>query len=392
MDDTSLPDSVAPPTDAPPATLFGSVSELLKWLADRATPLAALTIAISAFLWGDFRREFGVPVSFASASVLSALPAIFAVVCGVALVLLSTLLFPSLVLVEPVGKGGPQMVDLFRVLPTPCSATSWWRPGGRWLRAHWWASAILSVLGWGSAVWWSIVHPDDPVWHGMVWIGGLLVLEWICGWVLVAIVGRLGFFSMKGFAFLLLVALLMQNYVGFAVLFVVLQSTPSAAAPDVGLAVVWMFLAMTAIAGAQLIVGHNVSRGWYPNALKHMVCFTFVLLAGIGLVQPLGARLVHFALGSTSTPMRLCTVFVLRDPEKDPVLATLLATPSGTKTVPFDFVFPTDAQYYVRQKADPKSTWIIDAKMVVATEACPPAASTDNQGPAKPTNLLFPAP
>ncbi|MEX1826880.1 hypothetical protein [Luteibacter sp. CQ10] len=412
MDDPPLPDSAAPSqavphccgaptvacpstvtcTVAPPTTLFASVSELLKWLADRATPLAALTIAISAFLWGDFRREFGVPVSFASASVLSALPAIFAVVCGVAIVLLSTLLFPSLVLVEPIGKAGRRMVDLFGVLTTPRSATTCWRPGGRWLRVHWWASAILSVLGWGSVVWWNVLHPDDPVWHGIVWMGVLLALEWLCGWGLVAIVGRLGFFSMKGFALLLLVALLMQNYVGFAVLLVVLQATPSAAAADVGLAVVWMFLAMTAIVGAQLFVGHNVFRGWYPNALKHMVCFTFVLLAGIGLVQPMGARLVHFALGSTSTPMRLCTVFVLRDAEKDPVLSKLLATTGGTETVPFNFVFPTDAQYYVRQKGDPKTTWIIDAKVVVATQACPPEPSTDNPEPAKPTKVLFPAP
>lgn len=82
----------------------------------------------------------------------------------------------------------------------------------------------------------------------------------------------------------------------------------------------------------------------------------------------------------------------IRDAEKDPVLSNLLATPGGTQTVPFNFVFPTDTQYYVRQKTDPVNTWIIDAKMVVATQACPREPSTDTSETAKPTKLLFPSP
>lgn len=368
------------PREDSSTTLFGNVSESLKWLADRAAPLVALTVAISAFLWGDFRREFGLPVSFASASALSALPTIFAVVCGVAIVMLGALIFPALVLVEPMTKVGPRMVDLFRVSPTERNGTERWRPGGGWLHTYWWASAVLSALGWGCAVWWNVVHPREPVWHGIVGMAALLAVEWLYGWVLIAAVGRLRTLSITGFALLLLVALLMQNYVGFAVLLVVLQSTPSTSAPDMGLAVVWMFLAMTGVAGVQLIVGHKVSRGWYPHAIKHMVCLTFVVLAGIGLFQPLGARLVHFALGSTSTTLRLCTVLVLRESERDQALAKLLAKPGGTETVPLNFVFPTETQYYVRQKADPRTTWIIDAKTVVATEACPtekPSKSDD---------------
>jgi len=356
--------------------LFGSVSELLKWLADRATPLAALTIAISAFLWGDFRREFGVPVSFASASVLTALPAIFAVVCGAAIVMLLALVFLALVLVERVVKGGPRMIDLFEVQAQERTTTEPRRLSGRWLKVYWWATVVLSVIGWAAVVWWSTSHPEQPVGYGLVAMGVLLCFEVVVGCTLVVAVGRIAVRSLIGFVLLLSIALLLQNYVGFAVLLAVLQSTTSASDTAVAMAVVWMLLATAGTAGVQFIVSQKVAHGWYPNAPKHMVCLTFMLLAAVGIVQPLGARLAYFALGSTATPMRLCTVFVLREPDRDPSIATLLAKPGKSETVPFNFVYPTDSQFFVRQKSDPKTTWALDAKDVVATQACGPEEAT----------------
>lgn len=103
------------------------------------------------------------------------------------------------------------------------------------------------------------------------------------------------------------------------------------------------------------------------------MCLTLLALAMTSIIEPLGARLTAFALTSTSTLMRQCTVFVLSEKPTIPALTPVLdvTTESGAvKTVPFAFVFPTDSQFYARRE-NHLGTTIIDANLVRATLPCP---------------------
>lgn len=377
----------APLASAEPESLFGSVSELLKWLADRTAPLAAVVLGIAAFFWHDFRREFKLPVSFASGSMLSALPALFAVVCGAAIVLLAYVLLPSLILGTPIHAEGPTMVGLMqrpaRVPDTPSGPTVP-TAAEKTLFKTWMGMALALVLLWGGVIWWSVANDDEPVWYGMAVLFAAVLAQWLNAWRIVlrevkakahaAGIQEPTWRKTVGFGALLLMSLLFQMFVGFFVLNTVLHATTGTEAKDIVFAILYVGTAMGCIAIAQMVVAHRVARGWYPNVLKHGVCLTLGALAAVAIIQPVGARLTSIALVSSATPMDLCTVFVVREAQKDPALAALLAPGKIDETTDVEFVFLSDNQYYVRRKIH-DATVMFDAKAVVATRPCAKHAS-----------------
>jgi hypothetical protein len=381
------PNCLGTPTTAPTTmpTPFSMVSELLEWLANRAAPLAALTIGISAFLWSDFRHEFGLPISFASGSVVTALPAIFAVVCGAAIVLFIAALLPAMVLVTPITLHGPRLADLMRrpvaPLDAPAGSVSAPNKAERWLFHYWWITAIFDVVIWAAVIGWSTINSKSPIWIGLIVVLGMILLQSWVGWRVVIHVSPESSKPSKGFVFFLCLAQILQAYVGFAVLLIVLSSAAGSELKDIVLAIVLMIVTMGILALIQLTVSNRVAQGGYPNALKHVVCLTLLALAAASIIQPLGARLASFALTSTANPSKQCTVFVLRDAQKDMSLKLLLTPGSTARTVPFNFVFPSDSQFYIRQKSS-GTTFVLDAKAVMATLPCSDEAKA-NADPAK---------
>lgn len=367
------------PAMEPPVTFFSTVSELLKWMADRAAPLAALAIGISAFLWSDFLHEFDLPIGFTSGSVLAALPALLAVVCGATIVLFLYFVLPALALVSPITKDGSRIADLMMrpALPPGTTGSVKATAAEKSLFRYWIGWALGDVLVWGAIIWWGSTHPQSSIICGLFAVALTITVQTFVGWRLTSKITGESKKATVSFASSLLLAQIIQGYVGFFVLSAVLQSTPSSDKVDVVVAVLVMVVAMVGIALLQLIVGDKVAKGWYPNVLKHAVCGTLFALAGISIVPPLGARLTSFALISTSTPMKLCTVFAIHDKQADAISKDLLAVGSVNQTVQFEFVFPSDGQYYLRRHGHPGTT-VLDAKAVAGTLPCATEPTQDN--------------
>jgi hypothetical protein len=348
-------------------------------MADRAAPLAALAIGISAFLWSDFLHEFDLPIGFTSGSVLAALPALLAVVCGATIVLFLYFVLPALALVSPITKNGSRIVDLMARPPLPPGTIGPARAttAEKSLFRYWVGWALGDVLVWGAVIWWGSTYPKRSIIWGLGAVALTIAVQTFVGWRLTSKLIGEPKRATAGFASSLLLAQVIQGYVGFFVLSAVLQSTSSSDEFAVVVAVLVMIAVMVGIALLQLIVGDKVSKGWYPNVLKHAVCGTLFALAGISVVPPIGARLTSFALISTSTPMKLCTVFVIHDKQADAISKDLLAEGSANRTVQFEFVFPSDGQYYLRRHGHPGTT-ILDSKAVAGTLPCEAAPNQDN--------------
>lgn len=361
-----------PVAEATPPSFFESISDSLKWLADRWAPFAALTIGVSAFIWADFLREFGLPISFTSGSVLAALPAIFSVVCGTALVLFMYFVFPGLVLVTPIVKDGQHLTDLMQRPKLPADASpgeSKMTKAEKTLLWYWVLAAAVDTLLWGAVIWFQSRHPTMPIAWGVAVLFIAAFVQSLIGRGLTSRLTGIPVGDMRPFLGWLFLAHLLQTLIGFFVLDAVLHSTTGTGRLDVTVAFITMVVAMSVIAIAQILFASKVARGWYPNVLKHGVCLTFAVLAAISIAQPVGARLASFALVSTATSARLCTVFDLREEPKDSAFAALVVDHAAHRTRHIQFVFPSDGQFYLRRHDDPHLL-ILDGKSVVATSPC----------------------
>ncbi len=93
-----------------PTSVSDEISRLLLWLTQRWAALALGGFVLATILWMDFLREFGLPVSFISPGLLSALP-VLGLAVGVP-VLVATLLsvLMAVALWTPIHKDGPSLV------------------------------------------------------------------------------------------------------------------------------------------------------------------------------------------------------------------------------------------------------------------------------------------
>jgi len=350
---------------------FTSVSLLLAWLAKRAAPFTALSIGIAAILWSEFRHEFALPIGFASASVLTALPALMAIVATAAGILAWGLAMPGQVLTTRLRPDGPTLASLLRTPIDPETGQRTNVRASRILDRYWVGSAVASGLSWVGVIAWETVRPATSVgWGFLVVFTGSLLLTAVGSPVLKRALGEAQPCG-AGFLGMLLLGHVAQSYVAFFVVFVILKMVGSASAIDLALGGVCLLIIMVFAAFVQMALALRLIRGWYPNVLKHLVCLAFLVVGVVSMVPPVGARLASLALLSSATPDRPCSILLLNDDITTTTLRRIADEGMPGQSRPMRVVFPFDSVFYVKESIE-APTFIVDAKNVGGTMACPP--------------------
>ncbi|WP_291777553.1 hypothetical protein [Luteibacter sp.] len=290
-----------------------SLSKSLAWLAKRAAPLTAAMIAIAAVLWSDFRHEFSLPIGFASSSVLSALPAIVAIVISAVACLAVALAMPGHVLTMPIRSGGPTLAALMRTPIDPATGKQTNLRPSRIIERYWIGMAVVSGFAWAAIIAWASIYKDSPIAVSFLIVLAVMLLQTALGsWVLRRALIKPQPCS-TGFYSALLLAHLLQAYIAFFIVYVLLQTVPTISVFDITYGIAKLIAAMMMVALVQLLVAQRIVRGWYPDLFKHLVYLAIGIMAAVSLVPPIGARAASFALLSSATPHKTCSVLLLAD-------------------------------------------------------------------------------
>lgn len=356
-------------TTTPPLTPFGSVSQLLAWMSKRAAPLAAVVLGIAALYWSDFRREFALPVGFASSSMLTALPSLAAIVCIAVGALVAGVAMPALVLTHPLRPGAPTLAVLLR---TPIDAQTGVRQNvraSRIIERYWLGMAVVSALAWSGVISWLTLCPNVHPAYGVAVLATIIALQTVLALPVLRYALETPSPAAAGFYLLLMVSLLIQCVIAFWVMYVLLKTIVAVTAWDLATRGTVFVVLMVIAAIMQLVVAMQVTKGWYPNLLKHVLCLGLLVLGAIGMVPPVAARLSSFALLSTATVGQTCTIVRFTHDTKDASLAPLLESPGTARSKPLNVVYPADTTLYVKETMD-GPTYLIEAKSIAATEPC----------------------
>lgn len=368
-----------PSAQPPIPTPTTSLSQLLAWLAKRAAPLTAAMVGIAAILWSDFRHEFSLPIGFASSSVLSALPSIAAIVLSAVACLSVALAMPGQVLTVRIRPDGPTLAALVRTPIDPATGERTNVRPSRIIERYWIGMAVVSGLGWAGVIAWASVVPDGPIGSGFLVMLAVTLLQTASGsWVLRRALDEPQPCSGRFYGMLLL-AHVLQAYVGFFVVYVLLQSVTAVSVIDLTYGIAKLIAAMVGVAGVQLIVAQRMLRGWYPDLFKHLVYLAIGIMAAVSLVPPVGARAASFALLSSATPHTMCSVLLFGDAPRTAALRPIVDDQTPTQSKPLKVVFPFDGLMYVKASVD-APTFVIDGKTVAGTAACPDAHATAKKG------------
>lgn len=359
---------------APLITPFGSVSRLLIWMAKRAAPLTGIAISIAALLWSDFRREFALPIGFASSSMLTALPSLAAIVCVAVGCIVTGIAVPAMVLTHPLRKDAASLAQL--CLPTgSVSPEPEVRRTTLIIRRYWVGMGVASVVAWAMAIGWMSIRPDTPLVSGFLLLLGCILLQTASARPTLQRALRSQDPASAGFYWMLLFSLLLQYWVAFWAMYAVVKSI--AASTFMAILACWvvLVLVMAVVAMFQMMVSQRVTHGWYPNLLKHLVCLALVLLGFVGMIPPLGARLAAFALLSTASAERPCTILLFKSDIHDTVPKAIVDMHHPSQSKELRVVFPSDGKLYIKESVD-GPTYFIDLKALVGTASCPRLGSS----------------
>jgi hypothetical protein len=125
------------------------------------------------------------------------------------------------------------------------------------------------------------------------------------------------------------------------------------------------------VAVIQMIIAMRVVKGWYPNLPKHVVCAAFLIMGGIGMIPSLGARIASFALLSSASSDRPCSVLLFTEGTKETPPKLIIDPQNVAQSKPLQVVFPFDGALYVKESLN-APTFVVDAKALAGTMACPP--------------------
>lgn len=355
----------APPS---PITPFGAVSSLLFWMAKRAAPLTGIVITIAALLWSDFRRELTLPIGFASSSMLTALPALIAVVCVAVGCIVTAIALPTMVLTHPLRKDDPSLTQLCFPKDSPPPGPEIQRTA-RIVRGYWAAMGAVSAIAWTIVLAWMSSQSGTPLWAGLLVLLAIILLQSASAQQMLRCALNTHDPASESFYGMLLASLLFQYMVAFWVIYALLNSSVALTNWDVAMRCLASVVIMTVAAIFQLGVAWRVTHGWYPNILKHGVGLALLLLGCIGMIPPLGARIASFALLSTATEGQTCTILLFNPATHDTVPKAIVDTQHPSQSKDLQVVFPSSDTLYVKESiAGP--TYFIDLKALVGTDSC----------------------
>lgn len=374
----------------PAPTPFTEISDLFKWASKRAAPLGFIGLSIATMLWLDFVRFYALPVSFFSTAMLAGLPALFAIVAFLVSALTFNALVPSLVLWTPVYAGGQSLAVWSQAQSSPKTEVACLCGAGhqqvvanhasrmalfhRWMGLSvffglFWVCWLVAVLG---------GYDVEPV---QTFLLELALSALVLGLFAVPLIRKVGARRWPSVEFMVQLAggLFMQNLLSFLLMYIILQLAPStefkAMVGRVGL-----YLLLLIILGiAQYGVARMVTRGLYPNLVKHVVLAMTGLLAVVSLFATSGAFVAGFALRTLSPTGGSCVMFTLAQTGEGGTApyATFQDPNNGGHSLPFAFATRIDDVYYLKTNPYQGKVYFLPASQVGAVDGCEqvPAAS-----------------
>lgn len=398
-DATSSTPSTAANTSGAQFAPFREISEVLRWAHSRWAPLAFVGLSIATILWIDFLKFYAIPVSFFSSGLLAALPALFATVTFVVMLLSTNAVMPAFLLWIDVHKDGTSLAAAYRqhiadaairraeLEERKRSAAS--KPSDvvagraattplsrnypdlvlRWL----WLSVFVGLL-WAG---WLVVicyNPDlSPNWVLPIIFVLSLVIAVTIFWRPVAAMNR-GRPSWS-FVFQFACGIASQNIVTFSVLYIILATTTDMQWQTLAAKGIVFLSALIAIAATQLVTASRVIQGPYKNMLKHACVGVIGVMAAIATVQPVGALLATYPLRVSGPDGRACMILHLtsEDTKASNVALSVRDNKHSGYTVPLKFVTHFDDTYYVKMQPINGAVYPIPAALINEFDSCPSA-------------------
>lgn len=361
----------------------------LRWLNERAWPLAGLALFVPLLYLHNFIHEEQVPLSITSPAIITALPAMFAFLVLFIGVLALFMISPAMVLFTPVRTDRKdRLVDL---LPRQCTETDD-RP-----RIHhgviiaWFV--MLAIIGIGFGV--LIAAPENlfdeyPRWL-LLGVLLLIVLS-ACAFVLI-IKSKALDLELKAiswdFRAKVLLALLPQTLL----MSYVMSLAAKIARDEGGSNVVFALcvLAGTAILGIFQLAGARIiaSAARPGRSLATAATAGFVTVALLGLYPPTGAHLAGAVLQVTASGARPCAILSWTT-DSPPALKPLHGLDDDghvidDQSVPLRILTEADGYYLVRKRAEnagSKAIHFVPRSLVSSMASCPKKLGT-GAGPAK---------
>jgi hypothetical protein len=398
---TTLPGSnIATDTDFAP---FREISEVLRWAHSRWAPLAFAGLSISTILWIDFLKLYAIPVSFFSSGLLPALPALFATVTFVVMLLSTNAVMPAFLLWSNVHKDGMSLAAAYRqhVADTAKRRTADHKKIASNESTMTPAASEISAIAYGKGAAASPPHgyPDLvlrwlwlSVSVGLLWAGWIvvifykpdlsptLVLPTIFGislaiavaifWQPIASMNR----GRPSWSFMLQFTggIASQNIVAFSVLYIILTTTTDTQWQTLAYKGIVFLLVLVIIATTQLATATRVIKGPYKNMLKHACVGVIVVMAAIAAVQPVGALLATYPLRISGPDGHACMILRLTSPgtKASSVVSSVKDSKRPGFTVPLQFVTHFDDTYYVKIKPIGGAVYSIPSALVDEFDSC----------------------
>lgn len=357
---------------------FLEISDFLKWAQDRVGPLAFVGLAISALLWLDFLRFYGIPVSFLSGTTLAALPALFAAVTFVAIIFLIGIVTPGIILSTP-------------LTPRGISLASYYFPGQ--MRVAGEASSVDPEVVLPSAkhgfriTWLLTINLVGTLWIGWValsflhinWLAYLSPLVVILSIVLAAWLLRKSFQQVCGkwitwnSCSVLAGSMLSQNLLALFALIVVGQSFVESTWMSFVISFMFYVIALNAMAIFQLIAATRIVRGVYPDVLKHAALVALAVLFLIAAIEPIGATLASYPMKETAPNGKSCIVISLLPEQANQhiISPSLRSQKDPSLSVKLPFVTHVEDRYYVRTDLYKGSVYAVPVSMTSQFDDCP---------------------
>lgn len=356
------PENIETQTTQPALGFYARLSAGLLWLNERAWPLSILILVTAGLYLYQYIQEEKIPLSITSSAVLTALPAMSAILVWVVTILVAFVLMPIFVLFHRLDDTARRLSDDFHFGPGSPEQ----RSRHRRLMVRWGASllslglfcGLLTVIGSqvSASVWWITAAV----------LGTILALASYC-WIITLGVARPVSNDFRlacvGAAFVQIMVILNFTIVAIGIAGKYIESLwwllPL-------MLLVVLALWMIQVLGALFL--DRVRSHRQPVALLASAAVIIVIF--FGLFPPSGAKLGGFALQFSASGARNCTIMNFMPESKG--FDALLDSDTPGFSRPLRVVAEVDGIYFVRLRtSDSKALQFVPRASLIGLDVCP---------------------
>lgn len=342
---------------------FAQLSRHLLWLNERAWPLSIGVLLMAGVYLYQYIQEEKIPLSVTSSAVITALPVMSALLVFIITMLVAFVLMPIFVLFHRLNDSGRRLSDDFSFDHQDPER----KAGHLRLLARWAGGlvilgtfcALLSVIGAevSANVWWASAAA----------VGTVLTIACYC-WLMT--LGVEGPMSMD-----FRVACVMSAFVQVIVILqvtIVVIDIAGQYVNNIGWIVPLMLVELMVVWVVQLLGALLVVKmRSHENPVALIACAVLLLVIGLGLYPPSGAKLGGFAFQVSASGARHCAILNFGPESKGLDGITDPGRPGFSR--PLRVIAEADGIYFVRLwKAESKAVQFVPRASLAGIDVCPP--------------------